>query len=95
MNNMESFHCGMKKQLQNLPNQSGSLANFGLEKFENSLQLSKAYNLFIWQLLSLYFKCMCQEIMPDYITDVVNRGPLCSILNVLRIWAVSLYYVCN
>ena len=90
INNMESFHCGMAKQAQNLPKQCsnpGSLATLGWKNVRAHCNFLKL--IFIWQLLSLNFKCIFKEVCVKRLcliiyTDVVRRGPLCNILNVCK-----------
>ena len=90
MSNMETYHCNMAKHCQNLPVQCsnpGSLATLGWKSVTAHCNFLKF--IFLWQLLTLPFKCVYKEVCVKrlcYIlfTNVRRRGPLCNIIDTCR-----------
>ena len=63
MDKMETFHGGMAKHVQNLPNQCsniGCLAAVGWENVREHCNVLKF--IFLWQLLTLLVECLYKQI---------------------------------
>jgi len=94
VNVVESFHCSMAKQAQKLPNQCsnpGSLATLGWKSISAHCNFLKF--IFLWQLLTLPFKCVYKEVCIKrlckmFYTDSIKLGPLWNIIVICREYGI-------
>ncbi len=94
MNNMESFHCGIAKHVQNLPTQCsnpGSLATLGWKNIRAHCSFLKF--IFLWQLLTLPFQCIYKTVCVRrlcliFYTGKSRRGPLWNIIEICKEYGI-------